>query len=163
MLKHKLLQNRLVVYLFCLYLIGLLFGIFLINPNYNYNSSEKNFSTIFFSNYWYIFLIWIFGFSIIGFVSTTLIVFFRGFLFGALVRILVINNFKTFVLMLFLEVLFIIPVLIITAYISLNLSKENLKIILKTYSNNISINKYINLMLVVTVVIVVYSLIIYLN
>lgn len=164
MQKYKLLQNRLFVYLLCLYIMGLIFGILLINPGtYNLNNPDKNYFVIFFSNYWYIFLIWIFGFTFLGFLVDTIIVFFRAFVFGILVRMLITNDFSSFLIMFLLELFIFFPVLIFISYVSLMMSKENLKIIFNNYTNTININKYINLMLIVTVIIAIYSLIIFFN
>ena len=162
--RQNLLKNRLLVYLISLYTIGLVFGLFIRNnASYSTSSENKNFFSIFFSNYWYIFLIWLFGFSIIGYLISSMIVFVRGFIFGILIRILIVNNFSIFMVIFVLELLLALPVLIVIAYVSLNYSKDNFKILFNNYSNSVNINKYINLMLIATIIIVVYSLLIYIN
>jgi len=164
MQRHKLIHNKYFIYLITLYLVGLIFGIILIKPsNVNYINSEKNFFTIFFSNYWYVFVIWLFGFSIIGLFTTTLIVFFRAFIFGGLLKVLAVNNFQQFALMLFIELVFAMPLLIIVSFISLNMSSVNIKISIYGNHDTINFNKYINLMIIITILIVIYSFIIYLN
>lgn len=164
MQDHKLLQNRIFVYLISLYLIGLLFGVFMIkSQSINLENQNKNFYLILFSNYWYIFLIWIFGFSILGFITTTIIVFTRALIFGIMIRGLIIISFKSFLILLILEIIFIFPIIIIISYYSLKMSIENLKLTVTGYSSNNYLNKYLNLMLIATVIMIIYSLIVYIN
>ena len=78
--KYKLSKNRLFIYICTLYLIALFFGLFFMKPNnYLLSTIKPNFLKVFCANYWYIFLMWLFGFSIIGSLFITLIIFFRGF------------------------------------------------------------------------------------
>lgn len=163
MQKNKLFKNRLFIYICTLYFIGLIFGIILIKSKYLINYTHKNFLTIFFSNFWYIFLIWIFGFTMISHFFTTIIVFFRGFLFGFLIKILLFDNFKRLLYLLLLEIVIAIPILFIVAYISILISNQQFKILIKNYSNTINYNKYINFMFVVIIGILVYSLLVFIN
>ena len=161
--KHKLLQNRTFVFLLCLYVVGFIFGLFINTGSYIYDDSNKNFWTIFFANYWYIFLIWALGFSFIGFISTTIIVFFRAFVFGILTKLLIINDFRSFIIILILEIIIFFPALSIISLFSFKMSKEGFKIFYGDYNDSMFVKNYINLMLIITVVIAVYSLIIYYN
>lgn len=161
--KPKILRNRLLVYLFSLYLVGFVFGVITNPGSYKYENSDKNFFIIFFSNYWYLFLIWIFGLSFLGYIVTTLIIFFRAFIFGVLVKVLVINNFHNFIILFILELLIFLPTLIVLSFISLRKVKDSLKVIIFSHSETINFESYLNLMLIVTGVIAIYSLIIYLN
>jgi len=162
--KQKLILNKPLAYLITIYFVGLIFGIILAKPsNLNINFSNKNYFVIFFSNYWYLFLIWIFGFSIISYFTTSLIVFFRAFIFGILLRVLFLSNFNKFMLMVFIELVFAFPLLIFTSYISISLSKINFQSIFHKNLETINYNRYINLMFLITIIVVIYSLIIYFN
>ncbi len=164
MLKNNLFKNRLFVYLLSLYLVGIIFGIIFVKTNdYVFNNQAKNYMKIFLSNYWYLFVIWLFGFSFLGYIVTSSIVFFRALVFGILVKLLIVSNFGLFIILLLLEILIFFPTLIFLAYISLSLSKENFKIYIGGFSNTFNLSKYINLMLVITVICALYSLLIYIN
>lgn len=164
MLKNNLFKNRLFVYLLSLYLVGIIFGIIFVKTNdYVFNNQTKNYMKIFLSNYWYLFVIWLFGFSFLGYIVTSSIVFFRALVFGILVKLLIVSNFGLFIILLLLEILIFFPTLIFLAYISLSLSKENFKIYIGGFSNTFNLSKYINLMLVITVICALYSLLIYIN
>jgi len=131
--------------------------------DYVFNNQTKNYMKIFLSNYWYLFVIWLFGFSFLGYIVTSSIVFFRALVFGILVKLLIVSNFGLFIILLLLEILIFFPTLIFLAYISLSLSKENFKIYIGGFSNTFNLSKYINLMLVITVICALYSLLIYIN
>lgn len=164
MLKNNLFKNRLFVYLLSLYLVGIIFGIIFVKTNdYVFNNQAKNYMKIFLSNYWYLFVIWLFGFSFLGYIVTSSIVFFRALVFGILVKLLIVSNFGLFIILLLLEILIFFPTLIFLAYVSLSLSKENFKIYIGGFSNTFNLSKYINLMLVITVICALYSLLIYIN
>lgn len=164
MLKNNLFKNRLFVYLLSLYLVGIIFGIIFVKTNdYVFNNQAKNYMKIFLSNYWYLFVIWLFGFSFLGYIVTSSIVFFRALVFGILIKLLIVSNFGLFIILLLLEILIFFPTLIFLAYISLSLSKENFKIYIGGFSNTFNLSKYINLMLVITVICALYSLLIYIN
>jgi len=164
LLKNNLFKNRLFVYLLSLYLVGIIFGIIFVKTNdYVFNNQAKNYMKIFLSNYWYLFVIWLFGFSFLGYIVTSSIVFFRALVFGILVKLLIVSNFGLFIILLLLEILIFFPTLIFLAYISLSLSKENFKIYIGGFSNTFNLSKYINLMLVITVICALYSLLIYIN
>lgn len=161
--RRRLISDKLFIYLITIYFVGVILGVVLVNPkNLTINFEKKNYFSIFFSNYWYIFLIWIFGFSIISYITTTFILFFRAFIFGILIRTL-ISNFHQFILMIFIELVFALPILIFVSYISLSISKAQFGIITNKYSTPINYKKYINLMLIITALVVIYSLIIFFN
>src|SRR5690554_5290034 len=95
MSKYKLIKNRLFVYICCLYSIGIIFGVFVFrNNDYHLDLTEANFFKVFFANYWYLFLMWLFGFSAIGLFFNSIIIFFRGFLFGVLLTVLIRLSFR---------------------------------------------------------------------
>ena len=152
MQKHKLLKNRLFVYLLSLYIVGIVFGIFINLGKFSLLNKDKNYFIIFFSNYWYIFLIWIFGFTFLGYIVDSLIVFFRAFVFGILIRALILNEFRSFIILFVLEILIFFPTLMLISYSSLMMSKENLKMTFRNHSSYYNINKYINLMLITLLV-----------
>lgn len=162
--KYKLSKNRLFIYICTLYLIALFFGLFFMKPNnYLLSTIKPNFLKVFCANYWYIFLMWLFGFSIIGSLFITLIIFFRGFIFGLLLRLLIKNSLKKLFLILTIELILFIPSFFSLAYFSLGLSWNLLKNLLTNSNQRINTNRYLNIMIIETIVIVVYSLIIIIN
>lgn len=162
--KYKLTKNRLFIYICTLYLIALFFGLFFIKTiNYQSSTLKPNFIKVFCANYWYIFLMWLFGFSIIGSLFITLIIFFRGFIFGILLKFLITNSLKKLFLILAIEVILFIPSFFTLAYFSLGLSWNLMKNLLTNSNQQINTNRYLNIMIIETIIIVIYSLIIIIN
>lgn len=160
----QLFQNRMLVYVFSLYVVGLLFGLFLMRgKTYQLTFSSTSFISVFCSNYWYIFLLWLFGFSFVGLFFSSIIVFFRGFLFGTMVTILITNNTNQLGLLTILEILIFVPTFITLSYYSLSLSWNQLVLMFQNHSKTMNLKYYSNLMIIVTILIVFYSIAILMN
>lgn len=162
MRKYKLLQNRLFIYICTLYIIGLFCGIFLFKGNkILLNSEETSFIKVFFYNYWYILLMWLFGLSAVGIIFNTIIVFFRGFLFGVLIIVLIPNDLKLLGIYCLVEIILFIPTFFTLSYISLYTSLNMFYNILgKYHSKTIQMNKYLNFFFIITLLIILYSVLI---
>ncbi|MCK9537401.1 MAG: stage II sporulation protein M [Bacilli bacterium] len=161
MSKYKLTKDRLFVYICCLYLVGIFFGIFLFRKNnYELNFAESNFFKMFCANYWYLFLMWLFGFSAIGLFFNSFIIFFRGFLLGALITVLVRLNLKETAIMLALEIIVFIPVFFTLSYFSLTAARRQLYNFFSPLPSKLNNKVYLNIMILVTIAIVIYCLII---
>lgn len=158
MKKLRLAKDRVFIYSICLYLVGLVFGIFLIRGQKLPQSTSRNFLEVFAANYWYIFLIWLMGFSVTGLFFTSLLIFFRGFLFGALLTVLFPDAFRQLVFLTLLEVVLFLPAFLLVSYFSLALSLRSF-INLFSYQN-LNLKVYFNIMIIVTIIIVIYSIII---
>lgn len=152
---RRLSRDRLFIYISTLYLVGLVFGIIMLaRVRLTLNPGEK-FIKVFTANYWYLFLMWIFGFSILGLFFNTMIIFFRGFLFGACLSLLFFSSFKYLVFLTVLEFLLFIPVFFTLAYFSLTFSRYS-----STSSFNLNRRYYLGVFLIVTIIIIIYSVII---
>ncbi|HHX80952.1 MAG TPA: hypothetical protein GX692_07810 [Acholeplasmataceae bacterium] len=158
MKKFRLAKDRIFIYTISLYFAGLVFGIFLIRGVSLPHSSNRNFLEVFAANYWYIFLIWLMGFSLIGLIFSSLIIFFRGFLFGALLAVLFPDAFRQLVFLLLLEIVLFLPAFLLVSYFSLALS---LRSFMNLFSyQNLNLKVYFNIMIIATIIIVIYSIII---
>ncbi len=152
---RRLSRDRLFIYISTLYLVGLVFGIIMLaRVRLTLNPGEK-FIKVFTANYWYLFLMWIFGFSILGLFFNTMIIFFRGFLFGACLSLLFFSSFKYLVFLTVLEFLLFIPVFFTLAYFSLTFSRYS-----STSSFHFNRRYYLGVFLIVTIIIIIYSVII---
>ena len=161
MSKYKLTKDRLFIYICCLYLVGIFFGIFLFRKvNYELNLTEANFFKMFCANYWYLFLMWLFGFSAIGLVFNSFIIFFRGFLLGTLISVLVRLSFKDMAIILALEIIVFIPVFFMLSYFSLNVARRQLYNFFSPIPSKINNKLYVNIMILVTIAIAIYCVII---
>jgi hypothetical protein len=156
MRRSGLAKDRLFIYICSLYVTGMIFGIILLAGERVTVNSGQNFIAVFAANYWYLFLMWLFGFSVVGIFFNSLIIFFRGFLFGALSAILFPASLKHLVFLLLLEVLLFLPSFITLSYASLTFS-------LNLWGNRqqkMNSNFYLNIFLIVTIIIIIYSIII---
>lgn len=158
MKKFRPAKDRIFIYTVVLYLVGLVFGVFLIRGEKLPPTSGRNFLEIFAANYWYVFLIWILGFSLTGLLFTSVLIFFRGFLFGALISLLLPDSFRQFTFMLLLEIVLFLPAFLLVSYFSLALSLRSL-FNLFSYQN-LNLRVYLNIMIIATIIIIIYSIII---
>lgn len=161
--KYALVHNRLFLYILGLYLAGFLFGAVLLRGAGITPTAGNNFLSVFCTNYWYFFLIWIFGYSVIGLFFTSLIVFFRGFLFGALMALLIGYDFGRAGLMILTELFLMIPVLFLLSYVSLAFSYSQLLALFQGWQPGVSLKFYNNVMLLTSAVVLIYSIIIAAN
>ncbi|MDI9507707.1 MAG: stage II sporulation protein M [Bacillota bacterium] len=158
--KYKLTKDRLFVYICSLYVCGILFGVFLFRAPGEQNFGEAKFIPVFCANYWYVFLMWLFGFSVIGLFFNSLIIFFRGFLFGALLAVLIKTSFKDLAVLTALEIIVFIPAFFTLGYFSLASARKQFYNLFAPFTGTLDNKIYLNVMIVVTVVIVIYSLVI---
>ncbi|HHZ18378.1 MAG TPA: hypothetical protein GX390_03730 [Acholeplasmataceae bacterium] len=158
--KYKLGKDRLFVYICSLYASGVLFGVFMFKGPGALEFGEAQFIPVFFANYWYIFLMWIFGFSAIGLFFNSLIVFFRGFLFGALLTVLVKTGFRDLLVMTALELIIFIPAFFTLGYCSLASARRQFYNMFASIPLNAGGRGYLNVMIAVTVLIALYALVI---
>lgn len=154
MKKSGLAKDRLFIYICSLYAIGIIFGIILIGREQITVKPGANFISVFASNYWYLFLMWLFGFSVIGLIFNSLIIFFRGFLFGAILSIMFPTSLKHLVFLLLLEIILFLPAFFILSYVSLTYSRH--------FWGEKCVNPkiYLNIFLIITIIIIIYSIII---
>lgn len=130
--------------------------------NYTIVKSEKSLLAIFFNafayNYWYFFLLWIFGFFLFGFIMIYIMVFLKGFSVGTICFMILKTNglfgIGDFFEIVFPEILILIPFFIYLAYQSVS-NTFNQKLI---YQN--SSDKYINKLIFITIGIAFYAAII---
>ncbi len=156
--KFRPAKDRIFIYITSLYLVGLIFGLFIF-PDQKYTpETGKNFLEVFTTNYWYIFLIWILGFSLTGLLFTSLIIFFRGFLFGALLTLFFPEEIKHLLFLLLLELVLFLPAFLLVCYFSLGLSLRSLTNLFSYQNLNFKI--YLNIILITTIIIIIYSIII---
>jgi hypothetical protein len=105
-------------------------------------------------NYWYIILIWLFGLSMIGYLFTLFIIYFRGFTFGILILFLGKINFSYLLLLSLVEIVIFIPMFFVLTYqaIMISYNKQNY--------NHLTMDNYNKLLVVITIGIFLYSIII---
>ena len=149
-------NNRGLTIIITVYLMGILSSIILVRPEViKISDNSITFLGViktFCLNYWYIFIMWIMGLTIIGFIFNFFIVYFRGFIYGTLLIYLIKINFSYLVLLTLLDLIVFIPLFIILSYYSINLSYSTYKKI------NIRLESYHKLMYISIIVILVYSL-----
>lgn len=159
--KYKLFKDRLFIYICFLYLTGIIFGLFLFRKGaYEPNLGESSFFRTFCANYWYIFLMWLFGYSLAGLIFNSVIIFFRGFLFGFLLAVLIRISLKKLITILAVELIVFIPGFFLLGYFSLLSSRGQFYNMFSRIPAKINNKFYINIMLIVTAIIIIYSLII---
>ena len=150
--------NRILAYTVVLYLVGLAFGMVLLRNQQLPPGSRRNFLEVFAANYWHIFLIWLLGFSLTGLLFTSVLIFFRGFLFGALMALLISFNLQRLFFLLLLETALFLPAFFPVSCFSLALSMRSF---LSLFSyQNFNLKFYLNIMIIATIFIVIYSIII---
>lgn len=130
--------------------------------DYQVIKSQKKALSIFFNafayNYWYLFLIWLFGFISVGFILTYFTIFLKGFSFGTIGFLLLksqgIPSIGDFIKLTFSDVFILLPILLYLTYksISKNLDQKSI------FQD--SLNGYLNNLIVVTIGIVIYAAVI---
>jgi uncharacterized membrane protein SpoIIM required for sporulation len=151
-------EKRVFVFVSAVYLAGTAFGMFLMRKQEVPQAAGGNFLGVFCTNYWHVFLIWILGFSLAGLLFSTILVFFRGFLFGALLSILFPGDLNRLFFLLLMEIALFLPAFFLVSSHSLELS---LKALFSLFSHqNYDLKTYLNIMLIATAFIAVYSIII---
>lgn len=119
------------------------------------NSMVKIFINSFTINYWYFFLLWLFGLMSFGFVLSYFTIFIKGFMVGVLMGVLTKNGaiygVGSFVRYAFGDIIILIPSFIYLSYQSVMFSfKKDL------YGNDKG--KYLRILLLTTLAIVFYSI-----
>ena len=149
-------NNRLLTIIISVYVAGIFSAFLLVKPTTISLSSGGvsiwGIIQTFSLNYWYVFLIWLFGMSIIGYALNIFIIYFRGFIYGLLIIFLIKINFSYLLLVSLVEIVIFIPVFFVLSYQSIMLSYS------RSSNNRITINGYNKLLLVVTIVIFIYSI-----
>jgi len=149
-------NNRLLTIIISVYVAGIFSAFLLVKPTIISLSSGGvsiwGIIQTFSLNYWYVFLIWLFGMSIIGYALNIFIIYFRGFIYGLLIIFLIKINFSYLLLVSLVEIVIFIPVFFVLSYQSIMLSYS------RSSNNRITINGYNKLLLVVTIVIFIYSI-----
>jgi len=149
-------NNRGLTIIATIYLFGIFSSIILVRPGkINFSNDGLTFFGViqtFCLNYWYIFIMWIMGLSMIGFIFNLFITYFRGFIYGTLVVYLIRINFSYFILITLLDLVVFIPMFFIMSYYSVLLSYNIYR------RNQYQIASYEKLLIISIVVIFVYSL-----
>lgn len=144
--------------------IGIMIGIVststLKDLDYSIVNSEKNYVRVFLNsfslNYWYFFIIWIFGMIPLGFCVSYFITFFKSFMIGITMAICIKSSalfgIVEFITFLCTDIIIIIPLLIYISSASINFSLMGRRI----YQNNP--NLYFSKLIKVTIIIIIYAI-----
>lgn len=149
-------NNRGLTIITTLYITGIIASFIITSPGI-IAINDKSVTVIgilktFFLNYWYIFIMWIMGLSIIGFIFNLFIIFFRGFIYGVLIIYLIKVNFTYLLVVTILDLLLFIPLFFTLSYYSIIISYSTYK------KNHIKPEFYNKLMLISIIVIFIYSI-----
>lgn len=161
-MRKKIFENKLFLFIMIIYLLGFLVGISF-HTKIDLNTIDFksiSFLQIFFSNYWYLFVIWLLGMSIIGLICIPFILFFRGLVHGVYISLLFKMGWKIFFLYFFTDLIFISTSLLILSYFSYRLSIIHLSELTNHSKNYFNLKQYINLMVYIIIILVIYSIII---
>lgn len=162
--KFKLKISKVTFSVIVTIFIGMIIGVIststLKNLDYQIVNSSKSYVKIFLNafslNYWYFFVLWIFGMIPLGFCLSYFVTFFKSFMMGVTLAICLKSSalfgIVEFVGYIFLDGLILIPTLIYLATASINFSligKSN-------YQRNP--NQYFGKLLKVTIIIIIYAI-----
>lgn len=148
-------NNRGLTIIITVYLVGIVSALFLIKPTTtvinNFDASFWGVIKTFCLNYWYFFIMWALGLSLLGFIINIFIIYFRGFIYGILVVTLIKTNFKYLIAITLLEIILFIPIFFAVSYFSIMISFK--------YSQNKNINliNYQKINLLAIIIILIYS------
>lgn len=148
-------NNRGLQIIATLYIIGIISSFIIVSPGTiqitNDGVTVLGIIKTFCLNYWYIFIMWVLGLSIIGFIFNLFVIFFRGFVYGVLVIYLIRNNFTYFFAITILDLILFLPLFFTMSYHSIITSYATYK------KNHIKNDFYFKLMLISVVLIFIYS------
>lgn len=149
-------NNRILTMILTIYLVGIISSFILVRPTkLNISSSEITIISIvktFCLNYWYIFIVWILGLSLIGFIINIFIVYFRGFVFGLLILFLIKTNLKYLLVISVIEIILFIPIFIFLSYSSIVISFSSFRKV------KIPLQNYDKILVIATILIFIYSI-----
>ena len=122
-------NNRGLTIIVTVYLVGIISAFFLVKPTtIVLNTKDATFFGViktFCLNYWYVFVMWALGLSLLGFIINIFIVYFRGFIYGVLIVCLIKTNIKYLLAITLLEIIFFLPIFLAISYFSIMLSFNN--------------------------------------
>lgn len=134
-------HKRRLTIIITVYITGILSALIL-TSTYAITVPSKDFEFIHFLKYfcrhfWYLFVIWIVGFSKIGKIFVYFVLYFKGLSIGVLIKNLITLNFRLFFAIFTIDLLLILPILIVLANASLNFSeiKNQSTFMTKKYEN----------------------------
>lgn len=162
--KRKLKISKVKISIIFTIILGTIIGVVststLKDINYQVTRIDKSYLSVFLNsfslNYWYFFIIWIFGMIPLGFCVIYFIIFFKSFILGITLGIclksmalLGVVEFLSFVIV---DVLILIPTLIYISNASINYSM--------IFNNNLNKNpgQYFNRLIKVTILIIIYAI-----
>ena len=162
--KFKIKLSKINLSIIITIISGVLIGVFststLKDINILVSKIDKNYIKVFLNafslNYWYFFLIWIFGMIPLGFLITYFITFFRSFILGITLALFLKSSalfgIITFLLFIINDCLVLIPILIYIANASINYSLIGKK----SYQTNP--NLYFKKLIRITILIILYAI-----
>jgi len=161
-----LLNNQLITFLLAIYICGFIFGVFFKDKPIaveleNTNKTFSTFLNIFCMHYWYFFVIWLMGLCTIGFLINILINFFRSFVFAVVISTVIKVSFRVFILLIISEIIIFLPIFIYLLYLSTFLSISNFLNVFSKKRILVPFNtkNYLNIMLFITCMLIIYSII----
>lgn len=162
--KFKLRISKINLSILLTIISGILIGIFststLKDISFELTNTNKNFLTIFLNaftlNYWYFFIIWIFGMIPLGFLISYFITFFKSFILGITLALCLktsaIFGAIEFICLIIIDFLILIPSLIYIVNASINYSLIGKK----SYQANP--NLYFNKLIKITILVIIYAI-----
>lgn len=149
-------NNRGLTIIAIIYLTGIFSSIILVKPGIikisNNGITFVGIIKTFCLNYWYIFVMWIMGLTIIGYIINLFIVYFRGFIYGTLIVYLIKINFSYLILISLLDLIVFLPLFFSLSYSSVIISYSIYK------KNHPRLDNYYKLIFISLFVIFAYSL-----
>lgn len=149
-------KNRGLTIIITIYFVGVLSAFLFVKPTtltlLNHDISFWGVIKTFCLNYWYIFVMWVLGLSLLGVFINIFIIYFRGFIYGVLVVHLIKTNLKYLLAITIVEMILFLPMFLVLSYFSVMMSYH--------YYKNINIKNvnYQKLNLVAIVIILIYSI-----
>lgn len=148
-------NNRSLTIIITVYIVGIISAFLLVKPTpleISHNDADlirviKTFGL----NYWYIFVMWALGLSILGFIINIFIVYFRGFIYGVLIINLLKVNLKYLIAITLLELIIFLPIFLAVSYFSIMLSYNYY------HQKNFNIINYQKLNIIAIIMILIYS------
>ena len=148
-------NNRGLTIIITVYLVGIVSAFFLVKPTSivlnDFDASFFGVIKTFCLNYWYIFLMWALGLSLLGFIINIFIVYFRGFVYGVLVVCLIKSNIKYLLAITLIEIILFLPIFMAISYFSIMMSFNYFR------NKNMKLINYQKLNFIAIIIILIYS------
>lgn len=149
-------KNRGLTIIITIYFVGIFSAFILVKPTKivlkDYDISFFGVIKTFCLNYWYIFVMWVLGLSLLGILINIFIVYFRGFIYGVLVVSLIKTNIKYLLAITILELTLFLPMFLTVSFFSIMMSYNCYKHV------NFRMINYQKLNLVAIIIVLIYSI-----